>query len=256
MAKAAINTVLNQAKKDVGVSEEPPGSNRGKRVEQMLKNTGLGGGHPWCAAAVATWGLEAIGATWPLPRAAACDTLLDFAERKGILRSLPLAGDVFLIMQSPTDAIHTGLVLEVIGNEIKTIEGNTNAGGSAEGYMVKERTRTQKSSIKYIRWIDLVDDVTPSGPWTVQVGQKTLAANAFDGTVYTPLRSLLEMFFPKATVNTNLGWSDVGPTWLKEPFPFLCPLKEGKALAPVRDFAKWQKLKVSTNGNVMLLSRN
>lgn len=254
--KAAITSVLNQARQDIGVSEVPPGSNRGPRVEEMLRNTGLGGGHPWCAAAVATWGLEAIGSTWPLPRSAACDTLLDFAERKGILRSLPLAGDVFLILQSPTDAIHTGLVVEVLGNEIKTIEGNTNTGGSAEGYMVKERKRTQKSSIKYIRWVDMVDDLTPDGPWTVKVNQKTIPGAAKDGVVYTQLRALLELFFPKATVNVNLGWSDVGPTWLKEPFPFLCPLEGGKALAPVREFAQWQKLKVATAGTVMTLSRN
>lgn len=56
----AIAKLLAQCAEDKDTQESPKGSNRGKRVEVMLANTGLGGGYPWCAAAVATWGIEAL----------------------------------------------------------------------------------------------------------------------------------------------------------------------------------------------------
>lgn len=36
---------------------------------------------------------------------------------------------------------HTGIVVEVIGDSIRTIEGNTNDEASREGYIVAEKTR-------------------------------------------------------------------------------------------------------------------
>jgi hypothetical protein len=49
--------MLERARGDIGVVETTP--NGGPRVDEMLKNVGLGTGYNWCAAAVSTWIFEA-----------------------------------------------------------------------------------------------------------------------------------------------------------------------------------------------------
>lgn len=157
-----IEALLAQCAEDRNTQESPRGSNRGKRVEQMLRYTGLGGGYPWCAAAVATWGVEALGESWPVPRSADCDALLAWAKRRVCLHaSSPQRGDIFLVMKSADDAIHTGIVSSVIDeNTIQTWEGNTNNDGSREGYRVCYRTRT-RGSLVYVRWADVTESSAP-----------------------------------------------------------------------------------------------
>lgn len=73
---------LREAIADIGVREEPLGSNTGRRVRQMQANTWLPGTRwPWCAAAVCTWYREA-GFRLPDPSAGAKD-LTDRAVRNG-----------------------------------------------------------------------------------------------------------------------------------------------------------------------------
>lgn len=50
-------------------------------------------------------------------------------------------GDVFLNVKTPTDWTHTGIITEIEGDWIHTIEGNTNDEGSREGYEVCARKR-------------------------------------------------------------------------------------------------------------------
>lgn len=169
----AISKVLAQCAEDKDTQESPKGSNRGKRVEQMLRYTGLGGGYPWCAAAVAAWGIEALGADWPVPHTADCDALLGWARRKGVLRRTdPQAGDIFLVMKSADDAIHTGIVIQALANgQVLTWEGNTNNDGSREGYRVCQRRRST-SNLVYVRWVEELDDEE--------------ALNAFNRALETP----------------------------------------------------------------------
>jgi len=56
------------------------------------------------------------------------------------------AGDVFLNVKTPTDWVHTGIIVGVEGDLIHTIEGNTNDEGSREGYEVCRRMRNFKTS--------------------------------------------------------------------------------------------------------------
>ena len=152
----AINNVLRQAAQDNGVMEIPRGSNRGARVEAMLAYTGLGGGYPWCAAAVCAWGIEALGKSWPVPHTADCDAILSWARRKGCLfRTDPKPGDIFLVLNAhnKNDAIHTGLVVRELANgQVITWEGNTNDDGSREGYKVCQRRRST-GNLVYVRWV-------------------------------------------------------------------------------------------------------
>jgi hypothetical protein len=52
-------------------------------------------------------------------------------------------GSLFLERRSPTDWVHTGIVIDIdiVKGTFYTIEGNTNDEGNREGYEVCKRTR-------------------------------------------------------------------------------------------------------------------
>jgi len=65
-----------------------------------------------------------------------------------------LPGDVFTIYYASLRRIgHTGFVNRKINNSIvETVEGNSNADGSREGYMVCKRKRSVHSLYSITRW--------------------------------------------------------------------------------------------------------
>lgn len=138
------------------VREEPRNSNKGQAVERFLLTTGFKTPQPWCAAYVAYVGESALGKRWPLPLTAGCATLHDAATRRGILREKPAYGDVFLIYYpSKNRMAHTGFVTEVLADgRCRTLEGNTNGGGSRDGWGVFPRIRTFGPNDRFIRWTD------------------------------------------------------------------------------------------------------
>lgn len=139
-----MSTLLTQ----VGVKEKT-GKNDGAEVEKYLKSVGLGKGYAWCQAflyygfSVAS---EVLGIKNPMPKTAG---VLDnwnkskaFQVKKG---AKPKAGDVFT-MDFGKGQGHAGMVIEVVGNYIHTIEGNTSADPSLpsedrEGQGVFKRRR-------------------------------------------------------------------------------------------------------------------
>lgn len=153
-----VDLVLASARALLFVREEPRNSNRGQGVEAMLKTTSLGPGYPWCAAYVAYAGRAAMGAGWPLPLVAGCMSLRDFAERQGWLRTTPERGDVFLTWDRKLGRYaHTGFVTDVLANGVcATLEGNTNDGGSRDGWGVFARQRTFGVQDRFIRWTEAV----------------------------------------------------------------------------------------------------
>jgi hypothetical protein len=60
--------------------------------------------------------------------------------------SLVVPGTLFLIRTSGTKG-HIGIIEEVRGNQLTTVEGNTNDGGSREGIGVYRRTSRMTSQI-------------------------------------------------------------------------------------------------------------
>ncbi len=263
-----IDAVIDQAQADVGVRESPLGSNRGTRVEAMQKVVRIPPGSPWCAAAVAAWGVEALGNIWPLPLTGSCDVLLDFARRRGILHTEPKRGDVFLRLDATDDddAQHAGIVERAHENgDFDTIEGNTNDGGSREGDGCYERERSIKGKTRYrfVRWIDLLEDTHEP---TVEVrvggdatgGGSTIPAQIIEGRAYAPLRPLLLSLFPASQVIASLGWDRETrqPLWWGRGLGFACLLSEsGAALAPVRSFALLMGLEVVMQGQTIRLVR-
>jgi hypothetical protein len=155
---------LQYASAEVGVMELPLRSNRGPRVEQYLKSVNCPAGSPWCAAFVYWCFQQAaheICTVNPLLKTAHCLSHWNKSQGHRIPRTdvLParLSSQDALPVRLPSSHLikpgaifitsygggmgHTGIVAEVNGNEILTIEGNTNKDHSREGYGVFQHTR-------------------------------------------------------------------------------------------------------------------
>jgi hypothetical protein len=137
--------VLNAVRNEVGVSEQPPGSNDAPRIAQYRQATAGSGVGPWCAYFV-SWAAREAGV--PLGDAGQgfgrVDDVWSWAERSG--KAIPAAG----AQPQPGDLIvwdeHIGVV-ESVGADgsISTVEGNSSDsvarrtygsdGGGAIGYV-------------------------------------------------------------------------------------------------------------------------
>lgn len=136
---------LHQAASQVGVREVPKGSNWGPMVSLYLKAAGLLKPAYWCAAFV-TWCIVAAGGKRSsLPKLAASTYWwMVWARNTGRNVNKPKRG--YLFVWNVKGAGHIGFITSVSdsGQTFETIEGNTNSGGSREGYEVARRTRTVK----------------------------------------------------------------------------------------------------------------
>jgi peptidoglycan hydrolase-like protein with peptidoglycan-binding domain len=146
-ASALMLQSLATAVSQIGTLEEPLGSNRGPRVDQYLKSTGTPLGSAWCMAFV-YWCFEHaagnLAATNPLPRTAGClDHWNKAARMPAATRhtradvyanpALARPGQIF-IMDFGGGTGHTGIVEALLpGGWLRTVEGNTNTGGSRQG---------------------------------------------------------------------------------------------------------------------------
>jgi len=149
--------VLAEAKRYLGVTEHPPGSNRGVEVDYWVLECGLDpvGAYPWCAAWVGQMGRQALGTAWPCPRTASVQQLVLWAKSQpGRWQNAPAVGDLFVLWNTALKRYaHVGFVVAIHGTQVTTYEGNTSGGGSREGWGVFERTRPSGGSdIHFIRW--------------------------------------------------------------------------------------------------------
>lgn len=144
-ARELRENLLNIAKKEVGYTESPPGSNRTK----YGKWYGLDG-NPWCMMFV-MWCFQQLDALSILPmRSASCGQLMRKAQELGVWVGPQniQPGDI-LIFDFPGNAVktdHTGICESVMQNGgnvcgAYSIEGNTGTGNDANGGAVMRRTR-------------------------------------------------------------------------------------------------------------------
>lgn len=127
-----------------GVTETPPCSNWGKRVEEYLQSAGINFPQPWCAAFV-HWGMAQLGKrgygafcpSWYIP-------MYEINE--------PVRNAWGLVWFPKLDRYaHIFVVTKVFSNGmIETIEGNTNNDGSREGTGVFRRLRTSAAHRYFI----------------------------------------------------------------------------------------------------------
>lgn len=155
---SAEAAVLTEAARWVGHQEHPRGSNRSWAIDYWLRECRVDVGLAWCAAWAWNVGRQALGVAWPLPRAALVQTLVEWADRKGLLHQQPRFGDLFVLyFPDPLNRYaHIGFVdaPAAAGEQFSTLEGNTDPGGGREGYCVSRRTRANGPRVRFIRWAE------------------------------------------------------------------------------------------------------
>jgi len=134
--------VLKVARKEIGVIEVPPASNRGPRVEEYLKSVNLGPGYAWCAAFV-YWCFKqaslSINCVNPLIKTGSCmnhwakTTGEKITMQEAVKNPLLITPGTIFIISRKGGMGHTGIVTGTGNGYIQTIEGNSNAFHSAEG---------------------------------------------------------------------------------------------------------------------------
>lgn len=145
---ALLEKALEVAISQIGKMESPPGSNWGEPVRTYLNSVGLDSPNAWCMAFV-YWcynkAAEELGRTNPLVKTGGVLKGWNESTGKKILMadaiikpSLVLPGQIF-VFSTGGGFGHTGIVENVSGGILTTIEGNTNEGGSREGTGVFRR---------------------------------------------------------------------------------------------------------------------
>jgi peptidoglycan hydrolase-like protein with peptidoglycan-binding domain len=158
--------VINYAISQIGVLEDPLGSNRGPVVDQYQQAVGLNlkpgkSGYSWCVAFTYFCYQQAaneIGlmSNPHIKTAGALDHWNKVKTKSGITRisriqaignpSLIKPGAIFIIDYG-NGLGHTGIVKEINQGRLVTIEGNTNPGGSSNGIGVFKRNSRKISDI-------------------------------------------------------------------------------------------------------------
>ena len=139
---ARATDILAIARKELGYTESPAGSNRTKYGKWF----GLDG-QPWCMMFV-QWCFRQADAQDLLPAlTASCGALMRAAQEKGCwITGGYQPGDV-VIYDFPGNNVktdHCGIVEQISGGGIRTIEGNTGIGNDANGGQVQRRVRSNK----------------------------------------------------------------------------------------------------------------
>jgi hypothetical protein len=161
-ANSLSEAVLAVAGGEVGVMEEPPGSNRGPKVDQFLAAVGLDsrqGSFAWCAAFVYWCFRDAskrLAVVNPAVRTAGALDVWNQAGPKGFRRitcaeatartTLVQPGMIFVLSTGGGHG-HVGFVESVSGVVLTTIEGNSNDAGSREGVGVFRRVGRRVATI-------------------------------------------------------------------------------------------------------------
>jgi hypothetical protein len=145
-----LKKVMEKAYSQIGVKENPLGSNGGPEVDRYLASVGLGTGFYWCMAFV-YWcfqeGAKELRQANPAVKTGGVLKQWNQSTGRKILSpqaiqnpSLIKPGHIF-IMDFGGGKGHTGLVFKVEGGNIRTIEGNSSSDGSRNGIAVVDNIR-------------------------------------------------------------------------------------------------------------------
>lgn len=145
---ALARALVAHARADLGVHEEG-GHNRGRRVEEYLREVGVEAGSDWCAAALTTW-LRAAAAETKIaaPVTGTAGAKAFIPQFQAVGRWIPkadLPGRVrpgtVLVWDRGGWKGHVGVVAEVQGEWVTTIEGN--AGPTSDAVVEQRRSLSE-----------------------------------------------------------------------------------------------------------------
>ncbi|MGI2035338.1 peptidoglycan-binding protein [Rhizobium panacihumi] len=147
----ARSFVIAMAASQIGVTEQPIGSNRGPRVDDYIRAAGLDptkGDYPWCVCFL-QWVFQkaeaSSGTAFDVPKTAGVHALWTMrAAAKSVVTAdaanpALIKPAMIFLLDTGGGKGHAGLVESIDGDRLITIEGNTNDGGSREGYGVFRR---------------------------------------------------------------------------------------------------------------------
>lgn len=159
LAKAAIDFAVTQ----IGVMENPLGSNRGPQVDGYLSAVGLnpaGGSFAWCVAfthfcykkAAENLGLQnphikTAGVLDHWNKAGTKSKVVRVTNAKAVADPGRVKPGSLFIIDLGQGLGHSGMVIEVANGRLVTIEGNTNDNGSRNGIGVFQRDARKISKI-------------------------------------------------------------------------------------------------------------
>jgi len=156
-----VDCLIRSAKHNIGKQEQPRGSNWGPAVSAYLSYVNINFPAPWCAAFTA-YLLHNVSCerNYPTSGLVADWSKGQWAEyvvadrRKGPITYADIRpGDFFTIFYPKLRRDgHIGLVIEVRPTYIVTIEGNTSANGSREGFIVRQHQRSISNLSRIIRF--------------------------------------------------------------------------------------------------------
>lgn len=146
---------VSYALMEVGVKEDPPGSNRGPRVDVYIRAAGLDpdeGSYPWCACFV-TWAVREAHLRANLMRFRGAARVVDMVQlNSGLWIPEPVDACVFCHVND-NDTGHAGFVLQSCKAHpdcFLTVEGNTDAAGGRTGGQVMQHHRPRSYFTKLI----------------------------------------------------------------------------------------------------------
>lgn len=147
--------ILSVAKKEVGTTESPKGSNKCKYNTEYYGRAVVGSSYPWCCTFV-WWVFKQAGVSdlfFDGQKTAYCPTLLNYYKKKGqLVTSGYKPGDiVFFNFSGGTSASHVGICKGWDGTNITTIDGNTGTDNEANGGAVMERKRNKRYIVAVAR---------------------------------------------------------------------------------------------------------
>ena len=134
--------IIDKAQGEVGVCESPANSNNVKYNTWFYGHEVSGASYPWCAVFI-SWVFNGTGLC---PKTASCAQMLEWFEAHSQITKSPQAGDIVFFRYSMNNrrTNHVGLVVDVKGNVITTIEGNTSKNSNDNGGRVMRRKRSSK----------------------------------------------------------------------------------------------------------------
>jgi len=134
--------IINKAMGEVGITEYPPNSNNVKYNTAYYGHEVSGSSYPWCCAFV--WWVFAQFNPCLVKKTASCQDLGNWFNQQGRWHSDPQPGDVVFFHFNTNDrwTNHVGIVKDIKGGVIETIEGNTSVSSDDNGGAVMVRQRT------------------------------------------------------------------------------------------------------------------
>ena len=139
-------TILNLARKELGVTESPKGSNRVKYNTLYYGREVAGKNLHWCAVFV-WWLFQQAGAPelyFGGGKTAYCPTLLHHHRGQKVSGNYRPGDIIFFNFSGGSAPQHVGLCEHFDGTRITTIDGNTGTSNEANGGAVLRRTRHKK----------------------------------------------------------------------------------------------------------------